>query len=139
MEKQKLNRIMSMINASEALQKQYNKDKEGTINTLYAWLDAEEKGMELDPNFSEKQALEFDIQRLEHDLRAYQERGQIAEAEVIAKEIFIKRKRLPLIGKESEYPEEVAEIKAMQENLEQGKLDLSGAKQPVLEKTTPRK
>ena len=119
MEKQRLNRIMAMIQDSEELQRQYKEDKEGTINKLHAWLDAEDQGMDLDPFFSEKQALELNIQQLQHDLKVYQERGQVVEAEMIAREIVIKTKRLPLIGRESEFPEEVAEIKAMQASLDE--------------------
>ncbi len=119
MEKQKLNRIMAMIQSSEELQRQYKEDKEGTINRLRTWLDAEDQGMELDPFFSEKQALELNIQQLQHDLKVYQGKGQVVEAEMIAREIVIKSKRLPLIGKESEFPEEVAEIKAMQASLDE--------------------
>lgn len=119
MEKQKTDRILDMIKSSEELQRQYSEDKEGTLNMLRDWLDAEDKGMELDPFFSEKQALEINIQQLEQDVKAYQERGQLAEAELIAQEVVIKRKRLPLIGRESEFPEEVAEINAMQASLDE--------------------
>ncbi len=119
MEKQKMDRILDMIKSSEELQRQYSEDKEGTINMLRGWLDAEDKGMELDPFFSEKQALEINIQQLEQDVKAYQERGQLTEAELIAQEVVIKRKRLPLIGRESEFPEEVAEINAMQASLDE--------------------
>jgi hypothetical protein len=135
MEKQKMDRILDMIQSSEELQRQYKEDKEGTINTLRTWLDAEDKGMELDPFFSEKQALEFNIQQLEHDVKVYQERGLIAEAEMIAKEAVIKRKRLPLIGKESEFPEEIAEIKAMQASLDEEKEALAAWKSEG--RTTP--
>jgi hypothetical protein len=136
MEKQKLNRIMAMIQDSEELQRQYKEDKEGTINMLHAWLDAEDQGMDLDPFFSEKQALELNIQQLQHDLKAYQERGQVAEAEMIAREIVIKTKRLPLIGKESEFPEEVAEIKAMQASLDEEREALAAWRNEGI--TTPR-
>ena len=136
MEKQKLNRIMVMIQDSEELQRQYKEDKEGTINMLHAWLDAEDQGMDLDPFFSEKQALELNIQQLQHDLKAYQERGQVVEAEMIAREIVIKTKRLPLIGKESEFPEEVAEIKAMQASLDEEREALATWKNEGI--TTPR-
>lgn len=136
MEKQKINRIMAMIQGSEELQRQYKEDKEGTINMLHAWLDAEDQGMDLDPFFSEKQALELNIQQLQHDLKAYQERGQVAEAEMIAREIVIKTKRLPLIGKESEFPEEVAEIKAMQASLDEEREALAAWRNEGI--TTPR-
>ncbi len=128
MEKQKMDRILNMIKSSEELQRQYSEDKEGTINMLRGWLDAEDKGMELDPFFSEKQALEINIQQLEQDVKAYQERGQLTEAELIAQEVVIKRKRLPLIGRESEFPEEVAEINAMQASLNEERQALAAWK-----------
>ena len=66
MEKQKAERIMQMIQSNETLRKQYKENKEETINIMYAWLDAEENGMDLDPYFSRKQALEFTIQKFTH-------------------------------------------------------------------------
>lgn len=121
MEKQRKDRIMEMILTNETLKKQYKENPEATIVMMNDWLDAEEKGVELDPFFSRKQALEINIQELEHDLEAYKERGNIAKCELIAKEIVIKRKSLPLIGKEAEHPEEVKKIEEMNNKLQEEK------------------
>lgn len=124
MEKQRIDRIMEMIQNSEALRKQYEENKEETINIIHAWLDAEDQGKELDPYYSQREALGFEIQRLEHDLQVYQERGQIAEAALLVDELIIKKKRLDLIGIEAEHPEEVAELRAMEMSLAESKAGL---------------
>ena len=119
MEKQKLDRILEMIQSNETLREQYKENPDATINVMIAWLDAEEQGVDLDPYFSRKQAMEFGIQNLENELKAQKERGNLAEAELIARDIVIRKRMLPLIGKEGEYPEEVSELKEMQANLEE--------------------
>ena len=124
MEKQRIDRIMEMIQNNEALKKQYEENKEATISIIHAWLDAEDQGKELDPYYSQREALTYDIQKLEHDLIAYQEKGLIAEASLIVDELVIKKQRLALIGAESEYPEEVAELRAMEMNIEESKAGL---------------
>ena len=129
MEKQRIDRIMQMIESSDALKEQYKRDKEETINIIYAWLDAEDKGKELDPYYSKREALGFEIKNLEHDLLAYQERGQIAEAALIADKLFITKKRLTLVGKEAEFPEEVAELRLMEQSLEDSKAGLQEYKE----------
>ena len=124
MEKQRIDRIMQMIESNEALKEQYKQNKEATISIIHEWLDAADQGKELDPHFSKREALGFEIQRLEHDLIAYQERGQIAEAEIIVNELLIKKQRLALIGKEEEFPEEVAKLRVAEQLLEEEKQGL---------------
>ena len=135
MEKQKIDRIMEMILSNETLKEQFKENKEETINLMRVWLDAEEQGIDLDPYYSRKQAIEFGIQKLEHDLQVQQERGNIADAELIARDIVIKKRILPLIGKEEEYPEEILQIKQMEECLREDRIALSEANQ---EKSGPR-
>ena len=137
MEKQRIDRIMEMIQSNESLRNQYKQNPEATINVIYAWLDAEDQGKDLDPYFSQKEALENEIKRLEHDLMAYQERGLIAEAEIIVNQIFIKRRRLALIGREDEFPEEVAELRALENNLAEGRIGLYEYKNKDEEKQGP--
>jgi hypothetical protein len=129
MEKQKAERIMQMIQSNETLRKQYQENKEETINIMYAWLDAEEKGIDLDPYFSRRQALEFTIQKLEHDFKVLREKGNVVESELIAREMLIKKRTLAILGKEEENIEEVAEIKRMQLELEEDRKALTQPKE----------
>ena len=119
MEKQKMERIMQMINANSDLKEQYEENPDVTITMIREWLDAEEKGADLDPNFSRKQAMEFDLQRLRHDLEYHKNKvvEHMAECDLITREIEIKRRRLQLIGRENEFPEEIADIKVMERSL----------------------
>lgn len=121
MEKAMIERIMEMIQSNETLKEQYKTNPDETINLMRLWLDAEEKGEDLDPFFSRRQAMDFGIQNLKQQLEAYQSQGKIAEAELIAEEIAIKSKMLPLIGKETEHPEEIREITEMEERLNEKK------------------
>ena len=121
MEKAMIERIMEMIQSNETLKEQYKTNPDETINLMRLWLDAEEKGEDLDPFFSRRQAMDFGIQNLKQQLEAYQSQGKIAEAELIAEEIAIKSKMLPLIGKEAEHPEEIREITEMEERLNEKK------------------
>ncbi len=118
-----------MIQRHETLRKHYQANKEETINIMYAWLDAEEKGIDLDPYFSRRQALEFTIQKLEHDFKVLREKGNVVESELIAREMLIKKRTLAILGKEEENIEEVAEIKRMQLELEEDRKALTQPKE----------
>ena len=122
MEKQKIDRMMQMILTNETLKEQYKENPRETVGVMMDWLDAEEKGVELDPYYSRKQTLEFTIQKLKNDLNIYKEKGNVLECEFIAREILIKRRQLSIIGNEQDYPGEVAAIKEMQDSLNEDRM-----------------
>ncbi len=128
METQKLDRILKMVEGSESLKKQYKENPDETIRVLTLWLDTEEKGAEIDPHFSRKQALEFDLQRLDHDLKVLRERGNLEEALLVEREIEIKKQRLPLIGREAENQEEVLRLGVLEEKLAEDKATFNARK-----------
>lgn len=140
MEKQKIERIMQIINTNRDLKKQYEENAELTISMVREWLDAEEKGADLDPNFSRKQAMEYEIQRLGHDLEYHKEKvvEHMAECDLITREIDIRKRSLQLIGREAEYPDEVADIKLMEKELVDDRLALYQSNNQNESKQGPR-
>ena len=128
MEKQKLDRIMEMIQSNETLKMQYQENPDETVNLMISWLDAEEKGIDLDPYFSRRQAMEFTIEKLKKDLEICREKGNIAEAELIAREIEISSDMLSIVGREPDFPEKVRQIRQKQICLSEDREALNQAK-----------